>query len=474
MNTRAPCAAAAVAAVTAVTAVTIVACQSLPVEPSHLARKNELTEAERKYGVAPRRDRSITYQPDVVIVKGGADIVRSASPDGLTWTIDPRAPGAADIAVGRIMFVTGRAVGRVLALRRATEGLAVTVGPVDLPEIVRDLDFQMNQPLDLDQAIQYEAPRRLAVSTVARVFKPTDAIPAPVVYRPEQSRFLMRPTGVTAGRFNVGPYAGKHGVGLTATSDAGGVRLFAGALLVIDQPTIRADIQIHNGIRKAEIALSGATRWSLEFSVASEVGLSGNFNEEIPVPVDWSVPMTGPAAGFPFAVTVRHVFIAKTAFTSQGNLKVAGSLNASGALSAGYSDGKFRLGGPTLTVERSFLQSMKGVSIGPTGIVIAHEVRVIVGVGAFDFVTGPYAGLRTALGVTQGSSIGIIRCKGGTIDSHVTAGVGYSIPQLATNAINLILRALNAQPIKGHGVIEGGTLPLFHVDAQPQAKPCKG
>src|SRR5262245_15944300 len=116
-------------------ALIVIACQSRPLEPPHLARISELTDAERKYGVAPIADQSIRYQPDVVIVKGGAGIIRTVSAAGLTWTIDPAAPGASALAPGKIMFVTGRAVGRVLALKKTSAGLAVTIGPVELPEI---------------------------------------------------------------------------------------------------------------------------------------------------------------------------------------------------------------------------------------------------------------------------------------------------------------------------------------------------
>src|SRR5689334_12578437 len=80
----------------------------------HALTPSQLTEGERKYGRAPQRDPSVTYGKDVIIVDGGASVIRSLSADGLVWTIDPNAPHAKELAVDKIAFVTGRCVGRVL------------------------------------------------------------------------------------------------------------------------------------------------------------------------------------------------------------------------------------------------------------------------------------------------------------------------------------------------------------------------
>ena len=46
--------------------------------------------AERMFGVAPKEDASITYQPDVVIVGGGASSVMSQSNSGLSVVLEER------------------------------------------------------------------------------------------------------------------------------------------------------------------------------------------------------------------------------------------------------------------------------------------------------------------------------------------------------------------------------------------------
>src|SRR4051812_15141031 len=85
---------------------------------AHQLKRSELTAAEQKYGVAPTPDPTVTYQADVIVVGGGADAIRAQSPNGFIWTIDAGAPHAADLAAGKIMFLTNRAVGRVLDVRK--------------------------------------------------------------------------------------------------------------------------------------------------------------------------------------------------------------------------------------------------------------------------------------------------------------------------------------------------------------------
>ncbi len=95
-------------------------------------------EAALTYGYGPDPKGSAVYQPGVVMIHGGPRAIRSASANGLTWTIDGKAGGALDLVPGKIMFATSRAVGRVVKIERRGEDLAVTLAPVGLTEVVRD------------------------------------------------------------------------------------------------------------------------------------------------------------------------------------------------------------------------------------------------------------------------------------------------------------------------------------------------
>ena len=100
--------------------------------PTRQLKKSELTVAEQKYGIAPIPGPSVTYQPDVIVVGGGADAIRAESSNGFIWTIDGNAPHAAELVPGKIFFLTGRAVGRVLDVHKDGSNLVVVVWKIPL------------------------------------------------------------------------------------------------------------------------------------------------------------------------------------------------------------------------------------------------------------------------------------------------------------------------------------------------------
>jgi hypothetical protein len=116
------------------------------------------TDAEIKYGASPAHDSHVTYQDDVVVMEHGAEAIRSQSSDGLTYTIDANAPGAKDIQKDKILFATGRVVGRVLEVKPGGDGLAVTLGPVELTDVFKEAHISYHGTLDPDKMIVYRAP----------------------------------------------------------------------------------------------------------------------------------------------------------------------------------------------------------------------------------------------------------------------------------------------------------------------------
>ncbi len=91
-----------------------------------------------------------------------------------------------------------------------------------------------------------------------------------------------------------------------------------------------------------------------------------------------------------------------------------------------------------------------------------HQAKVIVGVGRFGFVAGPYAYLNSSVAVARGSSLGIVQCRQATLTMYAGAGVGYAMPQPVTNAINAVLRAMNIGEIKASGGLD--TKPMLLVN----------
>ena len=51
----------------------------------------------------------------------GDKAIKSVASDGMTWTFDANAPQVSDFQVGKIVFATGRAVGKVLGAQSRTD-----------------------------------------------------------------------------------------------------------------------------------------------------------------------------------------------------------------------------------------------------------------------------------------------------------------------------------------------------------------
>jgi hypothetical protein len=435
--------------------------------PPRLARPEQLTAAEKLYGLAPARRAGVRYRADVVMPPAGADAIRGPSPDGVTWTLDPEARGVRDIAPGKVLFLTNRLAGRVLGVQRRAEGLTVVLGPVELTDVIQDGEFAIDTPVDLGQALSYPLPEiQSTPAQVPRIIagpRPPGAFAMPAAFEPDQAM-----------RFRTTPLVGSAGIGVRITADTpNGLQFLGEAVLYLNAPQLHFVLSIHNArVTVCEVSLTGAAGLLMTFQATSSAGMRANINERAAVPVDFSIPVLG--MGVPFAVTVRQTFVLQTAFSANGALRARGYYGFTGGLRLGYRDGQFSVGGPTgLSVKESLLQSAAGVSIGAAGLVMTHQAKIIVGIGAFGFATGPYVALASSVAVSRGSDIGIVVCKGATLSMDLAAGIGYIIPQPVTNAINFILRGLNLRQITGSGGFQAPATPIVKATSYtPNLKIC--
>ncbi|MEP6884188.1 MAG: hypothetical protein ABJC66_05505 [Gammaproteobacteria bacterium] len=131
--------------------------QGSPAAPATTTKSSTQHDAEVRFGVSPTRNSQVTYQPGVIIMEHGAEAIRSESSDGFTWTIDAKAPGAAQIERDKILFATGRMVGRVLLVKREGDELAVTLGPVELTDLIAEAHIDYKGPIDPTTMIVYVA-----------------------------------------------------------------------------------------------------------------------------------------------------------------------------------------------------------------------------------------------------------------------------------------------------------------------------
>jgi hypothetical protein len=457
--------------------------------PAAAAIGGALSPAEIKWGASVTPNSKVTYQDDVVILEHGAEAIRSMEPDGLTWTLDANAPHADEIKAEKIMFATGRAVGRVLAVERKGNDLAVTLGPVALTDVIKDCDVSSQQPLDLGSMIRYSAPdypgavadaipvpsssdRRPGEDTASvAVFLPTgETAPGGSPWNArdlDRFRSMLSSVGTHAANaeggdtpvnindFSITPFC-CGGLGVKLVHDGADTKVTAWAVLRLKNPSLRFNLVIvHGAVRTAEVELMGAAGLGVHFDAGTDKGIEGRINKIFFVPVDLSLPVNG--IGVPFAITLRQTMTLTTDFTAKiGTLSANGEYEFQGSISMGLHDGAWRAGAPTsLSIKQNLLKSVDGASLGVNALTFGYGGKIIVGIGAFGFVTGPYMGYNTIVGITKGSDLsGSLACRSTILDVSMRLGVGYLMPQTVTNAINFILKKLNVKAIESSGGLE--------------------
>jgi len=428
--------------------------------PASLAK---LTPNELKWGISPTRNDKVTYQPGVIIMEHGSDAIRAMASNGLTWTIDANAPGASEIKPDKILFATGRVMGRVLKVDQTPTGLAVTLGPVEITDVIKDCDIKSDQPIDIASALVYTAPDYPGATTTDDPPQTSLGDQVPVFfasYSPPSQADDLPAIGaakeLVLNDFHVIPIC-CGGLGITLVHDGQGVKMMATAAVELNSPHVYFALVIRKGtIYTALVQLQGTAGFRVHFTAGTDAGISGNIKQNFFIPVDATFPITGIAV--PLSVVIRQTLRVETIFTAQtGTLEATGEYGFGGEFKAGKENGgAWRADGPTsVTTKQNLANTLDGISMGVNGLVFAYGAKIIVGIGAFGFVTGPYVGYNTVVGVNKTSSMpGALPCRSGQLNTSMRFGVGYQMPQVVTNAINFFMHALGIQPINSEGGFE--------------------
>jgi hypothetical protein len=447
-----------------------------------------LTDAETRYGVSPTRNSQVTYQDDVIVMEHGAEAIRSQAPNGLTWTIDASAPGARDIQPGKILFATGRVVGRVLAVEARGNEVAVTLGPMELTDVIKEADISYQGPLDLDKMIPYMAPeypgtftdldaakeqtselrRRSEQPVQLATFSPSGeprirAISA--AYR--STRIGESSNGTSAGLPSDIPISGFHffpdlsqGLGFSATHHTREMDFTAFAKLRLDHPNFAFRLKItSSGLQTAQIQLGGLAGVRVGF----KGGTNGDFknpNQAFELPLDISFPI--PGIPVPFAATFHQSILVTTMFTARNaTLDTTGEYAFSGTITAGVVNGQLGATAPIfVATKQNLVNSLSGVSVGVNGLVLGYGGKFIVGLGGWGLAVGPYLSANTTVGVTRGSDAqtGLVgfTCRSAQYEMYLDYGVGYAIPNTVVEALNSFLSLFHVKKINAtHGTSLG-------------------
>ncbi len=418
---------------------------------------NQLTgdEAVAAYGLGPTRDPSVTYQPDVVLIEGGPSVIRWASEDGLTWAIDPSAPGAADLHDGSVMFATSVAVGRVVEIVDEGDSRVVTIAPIDLTDLVRDADIRIDEALDFETAAYHQLPPDYPAAADEEDAQgspepgpdaePSDGVgiitlPPIRLVAARTASFAVHSSlggkltfpGKVCPKAGVGDWAVTYclqGDGLSLAIEykaKESLKLGVGFKLFAKQLRLRAGTVVKDGqmIDSGGI-LDGLEGFEINLAGGVENGAQDNVKAKIEVPVEIETASIV-VGGIPLKMLVEAKFTIEPALSGRNStLSGQGRYTLTGPI--GIVDGKPLI--PELTVDKSIVDSLTGMTIGPSGLVVAVKWKFQGGLGVYGFVAGPYLTMTISMGVGRGSVIGapLAECHGATLGIWVGAGGGFSL-----------------------------------------------
>jgi hypothetical protein len=217
-------------------------------------------------------------------------------------------------------------------------------------------------------------------------------------------------------------------------------------------------------------SITGITGLQISIAAGAANGSLDNSKVKVEVPLEINLPIPpSPAtAGLPLNLKFTFKFIVETALTGKNSTLLAGGKYAlDGPI--GIADGTIST--PKFTVVSSIIDSLSGITLGPSGIVAAIGLKGMVGLGTPALSAGPFTSLTAAVGVTNGSSLGapLARCRGATLDLKGGGGAGIAI----SSSVVPILRGFLPPGTKLDVGIETSTTILHRQQVVPDVPLCR-
>jgi hypothetical protein len=447
---------------------------------------HQLTPTQLKYGIAPKRDPRVTYAPDVILMEQGDEAIRMAASDGMTFVFDASAAHVSEFEEGKILFATGRAVGRIAQLKRSGDTVTVKLAPVQITEVIHEGHFLIDSGFDPQNLIVYTAPDfpstldlsqaaasktawtqegdapRL-VRTAAVMSAPTPAAGAPAmpgiggVPTPAPPPAIAKPQPLALNdAFKVYPLVGSDAsIGLEYDYNSKGVYVQSSGRLRFGDASIRFVLDITDAkIRKFGMELKGAAGMEFNFESRSAQNTFVNAHQLGELPIDMTLPI--PVAGVPLALTVHTKFVLNTGFSAKTSTLAANAkYTLEGQLFIGWDGGPAVQ--PTLKpkTETDFGRTAAGISVGINSMALDFMVQPMIGIGAFGFNTGVYVGVDFGGSVVSQSSIAS-PCRAGYMTGKIYSGVGYQLAGPFVAFVNTVLSTFTSYRIDQSGTLIAG------------------
>jgi hypothetical protein len=466
----------------------------------HAIDPKTLTESQRKFGISPQKSTAVEYQPDVIIMEHGDQAIRSLAKNGMTWEFDANAPQVDQFQQGKIIFATGLAVGRIIDLKRSGSSVTVTLGPIQLTDVIKNGKFAMQEPIDVNNVIAYVAPEfpqpkenTTAFGSTAQQFfdqpygstndgrfypaqlqltpgiinKPVAPPPLPPI--PNADSLGKLPVVNIDDDVREVPIFNLSEVGAQLYYyKKGGPSVMAEAAMSVRKLQIFFELLIKDGsIIKCGVNIDGAVGARMHISaVTYGKDFAVNWNRTLWLPVDLKIPLgLNSASPVPFSITFNTLLDIGTGFSAKNaSLDATGDYTFGGGLWAGYKkEGGWQVStAGYVHANKDLGVTTTGLSVGINSLTMAAGVRAMVGIGAFGFNTGVYGGLRFGGSILRAPDIAWA-CRQGTIQANFDSGVGYSLPPGISDAINWFLSFFTSYKLDRVGsILKADPRSLFH------------
>lgn len=449
----------------------------------------KLTATERQYGMAPKHDARVSYQDDVILMEHGDQAIREAGSDGITFRFDAGAEHVGEFAVGKVVFATGRVVGRVGQLSRDGDSVTVKLAPVALTEVVKKGTFMLDSGFSPQDLLIYTAPDFPNTNDFSQQQQSRDLDPQMLEPQFLRAEFFKTqyPSGLTndlATRIPVQPptlpaptldlnkgltvrpaIGSDGGIGLSFKYVKNGIVFDAYGQMVLPSPRVRFLLDIDTtGIKTFGIEITGATSLRMSISALADVERYINVNSTTVAPIDITLPC--PIAGLPLALSFKTSFNLHTNFSAKtSTLTSSGSWNMNGSLFAGWKDGSKSHETPNVSMGGSLAENVSGASLGINRIGGAINISPMIGLGGFGFMTGVFLDITFTGDVVKQASEAMIDCHGASGSGTLGSGVGYKLPATFVKIINGILSVFTTyQMDKEKTIIRGWGGPLFQIN----------
>jgi hypothetical protein len=413
---------------------------------------------------------SVTLQPDVVIVHGGASAV---SADHGVWTLNKSASGVSSLAPGKVLLIAGIDCARVTAMQDNGATVDVTVAPVNITDVIQQGSLQWDSSaVDTTHGYIGQIPygEVVSASTTSGAGTGDGGLMSGLRVQDTGSNNPTTGVSVKIGNWTVAMAVSKSGSGsaldmnTTATWSPGG-----GSSPIPGDPSstlggINAGVQLalHAANFKANsgsVTVSGGaiTSASLTSSVEGSVDVDANVStphgSQFPQAALLKFPI---AAEFPLEVVpgLPMYLSVKSAISIQPSLATANSVldlkaHADFSGSAGMSFGNGMASptsSPTATTPADPLASSNAPpELGTMAMVFAIQApRIGVGVGSMSFGIGAglYVDVVNSFTLTIASATALVPCEGATWDFSAHGGGEMAIKVLpnlnVTHQVDLI------------------------------------